>query len=608
MALDLEQFPGWKAGWRKPDRRRIYDWACDELTLPPSYAIQGKFDVSITRPLMAVFDDIQNPLIHRVRFRKPPRFGGSMIADVAIPWIICNDPAPVGWHWQSDDDAKGHMKQKALHLWKSSKQFKAMLPPDRHDKTNTEIFFGPFFIRACGANINNLQGVGLRWVFNDETWLPVWQELYQHAVYRTRDYERAGAYKICDVSQAGNVGDVEDRNFKQGNQCQWGYRASNGKLIPLLMGGKREDKTRWGLIWNEDAHRKDGTWNKARAIETARYVCKETGQEWTDGPATISTWNRDGDYIVGQPDAAKDSTSYAVNGLLNRSFSSLVDEHIDALELAARGDMSAMRDWIQKSEVRPYEETHLTVTLSEGLAGYKTADYENGERLDGEKIRILSADRQHGMAGDTPHRWCGVRAYRSDGTSRLLFAGRVDTKESMRELQQKYKVTDRCVWQDGRFEKHLVFQECVEYGWMACFGSNQSAWVHELTDPKNPSGDKLKVRLPYSPIQQSEVSGKLAYYITYCEDYASDILANLLAGRGLTFEHPDDVTPDYEAHMRAEHKVQKAGRFTWEKVTATKANHLRDVEKQAIAFALVMKLISLPKPLTEPKPEAISLH
>jgi hypothetical protein len=601
MPLSLKDFPGWSSGWKKPDRRPIPAWGRDELTLPPSYAIQGKFDISITRPLEQVFADIQNPLINRIRFRKPPRFGGSMVADIAIPWIICNDPGPIMWNWQSDEDAKGHMKQKAWALWRSSKQFKAMLPQDRHDKTNTEIYFGPFFLVCQGANINNLQGVGVRWLFNDETWLPVWQDLYQHAVYRTRDYERAGSYKICDVSQAGNVGDVEDRNWRQGNQCQWGYRANNGKLVPLLMGGRREDKSRWGLIWNEDAKRLDGSWNKARAIETARYVCKETGQEWLDRPETIAAWNRDGAYIVGQPEAAPNSTSYAVNGLLNRSFASLVDEHIDALEMAARGDMGAMRDWVQKSEVRPWEETVLSVTISDKLSGYRIAEYETGEKIDNEKIRMMSADRQHGMAGDTPHRWCTVHAFRHDGSSRLLFAGRVDTKEAMRELQLRYQVGDRCVWQDGRFEKHLVFQECVEYGWMACFGSNQTAWVHEQADPKNPGGEKLKVRLPYSPIQQSEVAKKMAFYISYSEDYSSDILANLLAGRGLPFERPDDVTPDFDAHMRAEHKVMKSGRYTWEKIHATKPNHLRDCSKQAIAFALVMKLLSLPKNLPEAK-------
>ena len=587
----------WRA-WAPRDRRPIYEWAREHLTLPPSYAIQGKFDVSITRPLIALFDDIQNPLVHRVRLRKPPRFGGSMLADIAIPWIVCNDPGPIMWNWQSDEDAKGHMKQKAWSLWKSAKPFRAMLPIDRHDSTNTEIYFGPFFLLCQGANINNLQGVGVRWLFNDETWLPVWQNLYQHAVYRTRDYERAGAYKICDVSQAGVVDDVEDRNFRQGHQAVWGYRTKAGTLAPLLFGGKRADGSRWGLVWNEDAKRADGSWSKARAIETARYVCQETGQEFADNPTTIAAWNRDGDWLVQNPGAPPDAKSYAVNGLLNRSFASLVDEKIDATELARRGDMSALRDWVQKSETRSWEEQHLTITIEEKASGYVGADYANGEKIDGEKIRVLSADRQQGMRGDTPHRWCIVRAFRADGTSRLVFAGRVETQEAMRDLQLRFGVNDRCVWQDARFERHLVFQECVRYGWMAVFGSNQNAWLHEIADP-NQRGERLKVRLPYSPIQASEVAKQLAHHLSYSEDYTSDILANLLAGRGLAFERPDDVLPEYAEHMRAEHKILKGGKYTWEKIHATSANHLRDCEKQIVAFALVMKLLSLPKQATD---------
>ena len=259
MDLSVNQFRGWGAGWSKPDRRPIYEWAAQNLTLPPSYAVPGKFDVSISRPLIQIFDDIQNPIVNRIRFRKPPRFGGSMVADIAIPWIICNDPGPIMWNWQSDDDARGHMKEKATALWNSCKQFQAMLPPDRHDKTNTEIYFGPFFMVCQGANINNLQSKGVRWMFNDELWLPIWQKLYHHAVYRTRDFERAGSYKITDVSQAGNVGDVEDKNFNEGNCAQWAYLDPITKKHELLLfGGKRDNGSRWGLIWNDDAENKDG--------------------------------------------------------------------------------------------------------------------------------------------------------------------------------------------------------------------------------------------------------------------------------------------------------------------------------------------------------------
>jgi hypothetical protein len=601
MPLALSEFPGWANGWSKPDRRPIHEWGREHLTMPPSYAIQGKFDVSITRGLIPVFDAIQNPLIRRVRFRKPPRFGGSMIADVAIPWIICNDPGPIMWNWQSDEDAKGHMKQKAWPLWNSCKPFRAMLPADRHDKTTTEIYFGPFFLVTQGANLNNLQGVGVRWLFNDETWLPVWQDLYQHAVYRTRDYERAGAYKIVDVSQAGNAGDVEDRNWKTGHQAVWGYKDPRGILNPLLLGGKRADGTRWGLVWNEDAKGKDGGWNKARAIETARYVSLAGDQEWFDRPETIAAWNRDGGYVPQRTDNNPDTLSFSVNGLLNRSFASLVDEKIDAMELASRGDMSAMRDWIQKSEVRPYEETHLSVTI-QGGSGYKVGDFEDGKAIPGEKYRTIMADRQQGIAGDTPHRWCEVRSWMPDGASKLLFYGRVSTKEGMRELQTRYGVKDRCVWQDGAFEKHLVAEECAEYGWIMVFGSNQSSWTHMVANPRR-GQEPLKMRLPYSPWQQTEAKGKVVHYLHFSEDYVSDILANLVAGRGVPFEHPEDVPTEYLEQLKGEHKIQKGGRYTWEKIHSSKPNHAFDTGKMGVTFALLMKLLALPRKAEDPKAE-----
>ena len=597
MEISVSQFPGWGAGWAKPDRRPIYEWAAQNLTLPPSYAVPGKFDVSISRPLMQVFDDIQNPLVNRIRFRKPPRFGGSMIADIAIPWIICNDPGPIMWNWQSDEDARGHMKEKATSLWNSCKQFCAMLPPDRHDKTNTEIYFGPFFMVCQGANINNLQSKGVRWLFNDELWLPVWQKLYQHAVYRTRDFERAGSYKIVDVSQAGNVGDVEDKNFSEGNCAQWAYLDPiNKKHELLLFGGKRDDDSRWGLIWNDDAEDKNGKINKARACETARYVCKDSGHVFADSAETRSTWNRHGAYIDTRLDAVANSRSYAVNALLTRSMADLVAEKVDALELASRGDMSAMKSFIQKAETRPWEEQHLTVTINGNLSGYNYTRYSAGEKWDDEVFRSLMIDRQHGAGGDTPHRWIEVRAWKRDGSSRQLFFGRVETKESAREIQHQYAVPDRCCWQDMAFEKHQVYQECAEYGWIAVSGSNQNSWTHYVNVPGQK--DPLKVTLPYTPIQIAEVPGTRfkAAYMQFNEDYMADVLANLIAGRGVAWDLPDDCSKEYKEHLKAEHKVEKRpGVFTWEKLHSTKPNHGWDCSKMGVAFACVMKLMGIKK-------------
>ena len=377
------------------------------------------------------------------------------------------------------------------------------------------------------------------------------------------------------------------------------------------MYGKRPDGSRYGLIWNEDAKRSDGSFNLSRAIETARYVCRETGFAWQDSPETIAEWNRDGAYVAQNPTAPADIRSFSAPALLNNTFADLIRRKISALVQSSSGDMTGLRDVKQQDEGLPWSEEHLTVTISASLAVYLTdpehaldPNYLDGTQpLAGERYRTLMADRQRGMAGDTPHRWCEVRAWFPGGESKQVYFGRVDTKEAMRELQQRYHVPDRCVWQDARFEPHLVYEECANYGWIACFGSSQGSWSHILPNPAGTHLPPLKVRLPYSPWQKTVVAGKDVFYLLFSSDYAKDILANLLAGRGVPHAHPADVLPAYVDHLKAEQKTLKNGKYTWQKIHATKANHGWDTSVQGICFALLMKLLSMPKKIEDEKQE-----
>ena len=206
------------------------------------------------------------------------------------------------------------------------------------------------------------------------------------------------------------------------------------------------------------------------------------------------------------------------------------------------------------------------------------------------------ADRQQGIAGDTPHRWLQIHAWRQDGSSRLLYYGRVDTKESMREMQERYKVRDRCVWCDAAFEKHEVFKECAEYGWLAAFGSDQGQWRHDLPNPIR-SQPPLKIFLPFSPWQRTAVAQKIVNYLYFSEDFCADILANLYAGRGVRYEIPEDVGSAFLEQMKGEHKIMRRGKMTWEKIHSGKANHAFDTGKMGICFALLMRLLAMPRPV-----------
>ena len=201
-------------------------------------------------------------------------------------------------------------------------------------------------------------------------------------------------------------------------------------------------------------------------------------------------------------------------------------------------------------------------------------------------------DRQHGIAGDVPHRWVEIRAYRHDGSSRQVYFGRVNTKEGCRAIQQQYKVPDRCVWQDARYEKHEVFKECIEYGWIAIFGSPQNSWAHYTKTSRD--SDPVKVTLPYSPIQMAEVPGasRRVAYIHFNEDYFSDILANLIGGKAAGWDHPDDWSQQHQEHLLNKQKIEKRpGVFNWETVKSL-PDHGFDTSKMQVVFAVMMKLLT----------------
>jgi phage terminase large subunit GpA-like protein len=96
----------------KRDRSPIYDWARRNIVLPESYATPGPFNVRLSPWLVPIFDALQNPLIRRVHFRKAVQIGGTLVADIWVPWLICNDAGPISWTMQTDEMIDRHAKSR----------------------------------------------------------------------------------------------------------------------------------------------------------------------------------------------------------------------------------------------------------------------------------------------------------------------------------------------------------------------------------------------------------------------------------------------------------------------------------------------------------------
>jgi len=209
----------------RPDRSPIYDWARKHVVLPESYATPGPFHARLTPWLLPIFDALRDPLVRRVHFRKAVQVGGTLVADVWVPWILVNDPGPISWTMQTDDMVERHAKSRLNPLLERCKPVAAMLPRPGPHRTTTEIYFGGYFLTCNAANLSTQQSQSIRYKINDEIWLPRWQEVYGHAVARVSKFEEVGRSKIYNVSQAAvmdaDTGNVEDLSYRSGNQQEW---------------------------------------------------------------------------------------------------------------------------------------------------------------------------------------------------------------------------------------------------------------------------------------------------------------------------------------------------------------------------------------------------
>lgn len=580
----------------RPDRAPIYDWARRNVQLPESYATPGPFNVRLSPWLVPIFDALQDPLVRRVHFRKAVQIGGTLVADVWLPWIIANDPGPISWTMQTDEMVEKHAKTRLWPLLERCRPVAAMLPKPGPHRTTTEIYFGGFFLTLNAANLSTQQSQSIRYKINDELWLPRWQEIYGHAVARVSKFEEVGRSKIYNSSQApvmdAETGNVEDASFRSGDQGEWHAECpACRKLHAIAFEQITETKDRGGVVWDKAARRDDDTWDVARVVETVRFRCINCGHESPDNDATRAGWAKTGRYVPQNPKASREVRSFRIEALVTRPMRLLAEEWAHAENAWVRtGDESAKIEFRTKREARPWIVERKSVNLLVKDSGYKLADHADGQPIPEEAIRFLAIDRQQ------DHFWAEVGAFSTAQGPRYrqLWFGRIDTRDQLRQLQQRYKVADACVAQDRGYRPADVDRDCADFGWRSMRGYGRRTW----TMRDEASGQMIN--FPFSDPQVSDYRGGDVYFYNWSGDYFKDLLAAALEGKGdLRWEMPSDVNPLYIEHLKGEHKVEvRTGVWEWREVRSNAPNHGLDTSAMLLCMATIAGVIRY----TAPKP------
>ena len=149
-----------------PDRRPVWDWARDNITLPNALARRGRFDLSGSRHFMEPFQWLKDERVREVNIRAPVRSGKTLLADLWMPWTRANDPGSVLWVFQDEAIAKSHAEMRAMPALKSVAAIRDILPTGiaRHkQRTNNVLFPDGLLITLIGPAVGGLQSRGFRY-------------------------------------------------------------------------------------------------------------------------------------------------------------------------------------------------------------------------------------------------------------------------------------------------------------------------------------------------------------------------------------------------------------------------------------------------------------
>ena len=575
----------------QPDRSPIYAWARKHVILPESYAIPGHFNVHLSPWLIEIFDALQNDFVRTVTVSKSIQSGGTLIADVWVPWLIVNQPGPISWTMHTDDMVERHAKTRLNPIMERCAPVSALLPKPGPMRTTTETFFGGFFLMLNSANLSDQQSQSIKNKINDEIWHPRWQAVYAEAIGRVTKFEEMGTSKVLNISQGGWKGDVSDVAWEAGHMAEWSAECpACHKAHPLAFRQTMtddeplpaKDRRRAGVVWEADARLDDGTFNVARAIATVRFRCPHCGHESPDADETREHWRKTGRYVSTRPDAPAHVRSFHFEALVSRSMALLAEQFCVAEnEFAKTGSDEARRVFRQKREARAWVVERQSVTINASNSDYMQADYAD-KPVPGERARAMVMDRQK------DHRWVEIGAFAEDNGAtvyRQLFFGRVDTKDQARMLQQRYMVPDSCVAQDRRYESSLVDAECLAYGWRGMEGVKKKTWTLRNEE----SG--LLENCPHSDLLFSSVNGAQVPYFQFSSYHCKDIVANAASGQGFKWLLPRDVNPLYLEHLKAEEKREvRPGVWEWVEVKQN-ANHGMDCGAMMVCVAIIAGLV-----------------
>jgi hypothetical protein len=606
--LEYDFLRSFQQGFKASYLGEIYSWAAENVTLPVAYNPPGQFDVTNgSRYLIEPFKALRDVHTRTVCLMAPPRSGKTLLGELWMLFLICNNPGPFLWI-QSSDKSMGKMGDlRMTQLLKMCRPVSELIDTsNRFSITKNRFSFANNMnVNLGSAKIRDLQSVGYQFICFDEVWMAE-QGFIAEAKARQGDWPETSKFLL--ISQGGTAGDEWTSEFERGQVYEYAWVCPNlecKKEQLFHWNFRRPDGSYAGMVWDR-ACKVEGVWNYEAAGKSAALECIDCKDRVTDTPVNREYLDSCGRYLLTKEgDPAKKSFRY--NALANKrvSFSELVQEFLYASDVADNEGNNPLKEIFQQKRLAISSGTHRDAPI----INLNLEDYDSNAEWPEEKRRFLTVDVQR----KAPKFWWVVRAWAANGDSRLIAYGNCNSWEELETVRINHKVKlNRTFVDSGDGQNtHDIYTECAKHGkwvtdsdrkqrwisYVATKGSGNNSFAHKE------NGKELNRPYGKEEIQAASLGNDPKYKnVRGCPFYLfsnlqlKSILEHLRDGKGAKWV-ANEVCENYKAHMKSEvlAAVIKGNKSVprYVPVTENADNHWWDCEVLQVLAASLNKLLSL---------------
>lgn len=266
----------------------IVDWAPEHLVIPAkeSPKLSGLFDWSHSPHLREPCAWFNDPFVRQLTLMAGLQRGKTLFMMLCLCWVIANDPGPAMLVMTDENTLRRRMKR--LRPLFAANDWLLKKLGGREDN----LFLGEptdlgdmICVLAWAGSAAMMSDYPIKYEFLDE--LVLWTQtlvnvsLDPMSLLRGRQNTFTEDSKTVIVSSAGNVGDLLDSQFEEGDKCEYWVECPRCSCPQILYWHVPEQKGCYAVLDKGT----DGDWLPVRDYETgrhARYVCPSCMHPWTD--------------------------------------------------------------------------------------------------------------------------------------------------------------------------------------------------------------------------------------------------------------------------------------------------------------------------------------